>query len=50
MQIPMLRSPENVRDMLLQASGASRSFVYEAPAMSVNILTLAKEKAVRPED
>ncbi len=36
--------PEAVRDMVLQASGAARSFVYEAPAMSVNVLTLAKEK------
>ena len=45
-----LDTPENVRDTLLQASGAARAFVYEAPAMSVNILTLAKEKTVRPED
>ena len=36
--------PEAVRDVVLQASGAARSFVYEAPAMSVNVLTLAKEK------
>jgi hypothetical protein len=33
-----------VRDVELRASGASRAFVYEAPAMSVNVLTLAKEK------
>ena len=45
-----LDTPENVRDTLLQASGAARAFVYEAPAMSVNILTLTKEKTVRPED
>ena len=36
-------SPEHVRDILLQASGASRSFVYEAPPLSVNILTLRKK-------
>ena len=33
-------APENVRDVLLQASGASRSFVYDAPGLSVSILTL----------
>ena len=37
-----LEAPENVHDVLLQASGASRSFVYEAPALSVNVLTLTK--------
>ena len=36
--------PDMVRDVELRASGASRAFVYEAPAMSVNVLTLAKEK------
>ncbi|MBR3431478.1 MAG: hypothetical protein IKG87_15405 [Clostridia bacterium] len=33
-------APQNVRDVLLQASGASRSFVYDAPGLSVSILTL----------
>ena len=37
-----IECPENVRDILLQASGASRSFTYTAPALSVNILTLRK--------
>ena len=36
-------SPEHVRDILLQASGASRSFVYEAPPLSVNILKKKKK-------
>jgi hypothetical protein len=37
-----LDAPENVHDVLLQAHGASRSFVYDAPALSVSILTLNK--------
>ena len=37
-----LDAPENVHDVLLQAHGASRSFVYDAPALSVSILTLIK--------
>ena len=37
-----LEDPEHVHDVLLQAAGASRSFTYEAPALSVNILTLKK--------
>ena len=39
-----LSCPENVRDMTLRASGASRSFTYEAPALSVNILKLTKKQ------
>jgi hypothetical protein len=39
-----IEKPENVHDMTLQASGASRVFTYEAPALSVNILTLTKKK------
>ena len=38
-----IERPENVHDMTLQASGASRVFTYEAPALSVNILTLTKK-------
>ena len=38
-----IEKPENVHDVTLQASGASRAFVYEAPALSVNILTLTKK-------
>ena len=38
-----IEKPENVRDVTLQASGAARAFVYEAPALSVNILTLTKK-------
>lgn len=37
-----IESPENVHDILLQASGASRSFTYIAPALSVSVLTLRK--------
>ena len=37
-----LEDPEHVHDVLLQASGASRDFTYEAPALSVNILSLTK--------
>ena len=37
-----LDAPENVHDILLQASGASRDFVYSAPPLSVSILTLKK--------
>ena len=32
-----------VRDVTLQRSGASREFTYTAPALSVNILKLAKK-------
>ena len=39
-----LENPENVHDVLLQATGASRVFVYETPALSVNILTLTKNR------
>ena len=35
-------SPENVRDTNFQATGASRSFTYEAPPLSVNVLNLKK--------
>ena len=38
-----IEKPENVHDVTLQASGASRVFSYEAPALSVNILTLTKK-------
>ena len=34
--------PEAVHDVLLRAVGASRSFIYEAPALSVSVLTLRK--------
>ena len=34
--------PENVHDVLLQASGAGRFFAYDAPALSVSVLTLTK--------
>ena len=37
-----LEDPEHVHDVLLRLSGASRSFIYAAPALSVNILTLKK--------
>ena len=37
-----IEKPENVRDVLLQASGAARSFTYTAPALSVSVLTLRK--------
>ena len=37
-----LEDPEHVHDVLLRLSGASRSFTYAAPALSVNILTLKK--------
>ena len=37
-----LDHPENVHDVQLRASGASRAFAYEAPALSVSILTLKK--------
>ena len=36
--------PENVHDVILQASGASGAFTYEAPALSVNVLKLTKNK------
>ena len=39
-----LDDPEHVHDILLQATGASRCFTYEAPALSVNILTLTKSR------
>ena len=38
-----LEKPENVHDIRLQESGASRAFTYEAPALSVNILKLKKQ-------
>ena len=38
-----LEDPEHVRDVLLQANGAARSFVYTAPALSASILTLKKK-------
>ena len=38
-----LDEPEHVHDVLLQASGASRNFCYNAPALSVSILTLKKK-------
>ena len=38
-----LEDPEHVHDVLLQASGASRSFTYTAPALSVNVLTMKKK-------
>ncbi len=37
-----LETPDKVNDRILQAEGASRSFVYEAPALSVNALRLRK--------
>ena len=40
-----LEDPEHVHDVLLRLSGASRSFTYAAPALSVNILTLAKNRS-----
>ena len=40
-----LEDPEHVHDVLLRLSGASRSFTYTAPALSVNILTLAKNRS-----
>ena len=39
-----LENPEKVHDVLLRAEGASRSFVYNAPALSVSILTLTKQR------
>ena len=38
-----LENPENVTDRILQVSGAAREFVYEAPALSVNVLTLRRK-------
>ena len=38
-----LDNPEHVHDTLLHLSGASRTFIYEAPALSVNILRLTKK-------
>ena len=38
-----LDSPEHVHDTLLHLTGASRTFIYEAPALSVNILRLTKK-------
>ena len=38
-----LDDPEHVHDVQFQASGASRSFTYTAPALSVNILTMKKK-------
>ena len=35
--------PENVHDVTLSLTGASQSFVYEAPAYSINILRLKKK-------
>ena len=35
--------PEAVHDVVLQVDGASRSFVYDAPAMSVSVLALTKK-------
>ena len=40
-----LDAPTNVHDVRLQADGAGRTFVYEAPALSVNVLTLRKKQA-----
>ena len=37
-----LEDPEHVHDVLLRMSGASRAFTYQAPPLSVNILTLKK--------
>ena len=37
-----MESPENIHDILLRASGASRSFTHTVPALSVSILTLRK--------
>ena len=37
-----LEFPDNVHDISVRSTGASRSFVYQAPALSVNILKLAK--------
>ena len=45
-----LDAPERVRDVTFRASGAARSFVYQAPALSVNVLTLTKAKPDGPED
>ena len=38
-----LECPEHVHDVLLHASGAGRFFSYDAPALSVNVLTLTKK-------
>ena len=39
-----LDDPDNVHDVTVQKTGAARSFTYEAPAYSVNILRLKKVK------
>ena len=39
-----IERPENVHDVLLQASGAGRFFAYDAPALSVSVLTLTKAR------
>ncbi len=42
-----LEKPEYVHDVTLQAAGAAPEFVYEAPALSVNVLTLKKRRPER---
>ncbi|MBE6935468.1 MAG: alpha-L-arabinofuranosidase [Ruminococcaceae bacterium] len=37
-----IENPDNVHDVLLNKTGAARTFTYTAPALSVNILTLKK--------
>ncbi len=38
-----LEKPQYVHDETIQASGAAKTFVYEAPALSVNVLKLTKK-------
>lgn len=38
-----LEEPEHVHDVFFRAAGASREFTYQAPALSVSILTLKKK-------
>ncbi len=37
-----LEDPENVHDVLIAKTGAARIFIYQAPALSVNVLRLKK--------
>ena len=43
-QMNTLEAPETVRDYTRECTGAAKAFSYEAPALSVNILRLRKEK------
>lgn len=46
-QMNTLEEPEAVRDYTQKRTGAAKAFVYEAPALSVSVLRLCKEKEER---